>query len=268
MTPSRGSGLHRRIDAHFAAFRSSALGEILKRSAGDWKLYATVTGSALAMATNAAAGSVTYSGIQDVITTPPLASEHFPSSSRSAGVKLTGGPSFRIGVAQYASDFWQGLAGVNGNGKVNFLLSSKSSPFLEMLGAGATISASAKAGIFGAGPRPGFIGAQRVGSFMTYNSANVLVPVVLDTQIGWPASHTGFAGFSFSNGGQTNYGWVRLEYFEGADHLSNQIEAVDWAFTNGPITTPTPEPSTFALGLLAAGAVGVAALRKRRSARP
>jgi len=91
--------------------------------------------------------------------------------------------------------------------------------------------------------------------------------VVINNQSGWKASHTGFAGFSFTNGVQTNYGWVRLEFFEGGEHLANEIEAVDWAYTNGPTTTPTgaPEPSTFALALLAAGAAGVGALRKRRN---
>lgn len=158
-------------------------------------MYATVSGSALAMATNAAAGSVVYRGIQDVSTTPPLATENYPGSDKTAAVKLAG--------------------------------------------------------------------RQNVGSFLSVTSKGGLAPEVVNNQSGWKASHTAFAGFSFTNGGQANYGWVRLEYFEGVDHLANEIEAVDWAYTNGRITTPTgaPEPSTFALALLAAGA----ALRKGRS---
>ena len=143
------------------------MGEVLRCSGGNWKLYATVSGSALAMATNAAA-NVVYSGIQDISTAPPLATENYPGSEKTAAVKLTGGPSFKIGVTQFATDFWNGAAFVNGGGKVNFLRTSKSTHFLERLGPGALVSA--KAGIFGGFPFGTGVGKQNVGSFLTVTS--------------------------------------------------------------------------------------------------
>jgi MYXO-CTERM domain-containing protein len=51
---------------------------------------------------------------------------------------------------------------------------------------------------------------------------------------------------------------VKLEYFEGSNNLANQIEVL------GPEVSATPEPATGGLAILAAGAMGVIALRRRR----
>jgi len=91
---------------------------------------------------------------------------------------------------------------------------------------------------------------------------------------GWTAGNqTGFAAFKFSTAAKgTDFGWVRLKYTLGTNGLANAITAVDYAYDNTgasilagqKTSSATPEPSTAALALLAAGAAGVVALRRRR----
>jgi MYXO-CTERM domain-containing protein len=89
---------------------------------------------------------------------------------------------------------------------------------------------------------------------------------------GWTASMPGFGGFEISTANhKVEYGWVRLAFIEGQGGLPVGIEALDWAYDPsgapviaGQTSSPTPEPGTGALALLAAGAVGVSALRRRR----
>jgi uncharacterized protein (TIGR03437 family) len=58
MGAARKSGFDRRLEAYFATLRSSPAGALLKRRSGNWQIYAAVTGSALAMATNASAAII------------------------------------------------------------------------------------------------------------------------------------------------------------------------------------------------------------------
>src|SRR5580658_10112562 len=66
MCAARKPDLDRRLEAHFAALRSPSLKDVLKRSAGNWQLYAAVTGSAMAMVTSASAAMI-GSGIRDIM---------------------------------------------------------------------------------------------------------------------------------------------------------------------------------------------------------
>lgn len=80
----------------------------------------------------------------------------------------------------------------------------------------------------------------------------------------------GLAGVQFQIGGQTHYGWIRLQLdVSSSIGLPNQLTVRDWAYESIPGTaiaagSIVPEPSTFGLGCLAAGAAGVAALRRRK----
>src|SRR5580692_1800704 len=67
MSTARKFDLDRRLDAYFATLRSSNLRDTLKRSASNWQFYAAVTGSAMAMVTNASAAMIS-SGAPDVVT--------------------------------------------------------------------------------------------------------------------------------------------------------------------------------------------------------
>jgi uncharacterized protein (TIGR03437 family) len=72
MADAQKSDLEHRLEAYFATRRATSFKDILKRSAGNWQLYAAVTGSALAMVTNASAQMIA-SGVRGV-TADPVAS--------------------------------------------------------------------------------------------------------------------------------------------------------------------------------------------------
>jgi hypothetical protein len=257
MNYSRQIRLNERLDSHFA---------VLKTFPGisrNWQIYAAVTGSAMAMATSASAGSIVYAS--GPVTASVMSVMPGGSASSLKAVVLrnaTGAPigkSFAIGVKQEFFDSLGGTASVAGKGGLKFLHvpftgGNFSAAFpVKELGGGALISS--RAGKFGGSfGISGFVASER--------------PVQSGHMTGWPQSKQGFAGFSFTTGkGGTDYGWVRLEFTIGSNQVADTITALDWAYTNGPITSGssgTPEPSTFAMALLAAGAAGVGALRKRR----
>jgi hypothetical protein len=75
-----------------------------------------------------------------------------------------------------------------------------------------------------------------------------------------------FVGFEFQISGTTHYGWANVT-------LSSQTLVVnDWAYDNiagqsiqaGQTIVPEPAESALGLGLLALGAVGVSAYKRRR----
>lgn len=72
-----------------------------------------------------------------------------------------------------------------------------------------------------------------------------------------------FIGLQFPSGPGNYNAWVRVD----VNNSAGTFNVVDWAYENVPgqsiVTGVVPEPST--LGLLAAGAAGVAVLRRRRT---
>jgi len=82
--------LDHRLESYSATLRSSSLTDALKRRAGRWQLYAAVTGSAMAMATNASA-SIIGSGTRDIPAEPTpdfLASkQHLATSQNTPLIK-------------------------------------------------------------------------------------------------------------------------------------------------------------------------------------
>jgi hypothetical protein len=74
--------------------------------------------------------------------------------------------------------------------------------------------------------------------------------------------NSGTAVFSFKTAGAaTDYGWVSLKYTTN-NQFPTGITASDINYES----SSTPEPSTGALAILAAGAAGVTALRRRKKA--
>ncbi len=77
-----------------------------------------------------------------------------------------------------------------------------------------------------------------------------------------------YAGFQMPASKGGGLGWMRVEIFNGANGHPDEVEAIDGAYNDagGGITAgqgaTVPEPS--ALGLLAMGAMGVMAWRRRR----
>jgi hypothetical protein len=90
-----------------------------------------------------------------------------------------------------------------------------------------------------------------------------------------PGVVTGFLGIELPG---THYGWVQVRLTNDGD-LPNKLEILDWAYnsvageairagdyTPAQLPTDTPEPGTLGLAVLALGAAGVTAWRKRRDA--
>jgi PEP-CTERM motif len=88
----------------------------------------------------------------------------------------------------------------------------------------------------------------------------------------WTASVTAFAGLNYYPlaGAPGDKGWVRLHFSDNGSGVPTDITAIDWAFQFDPDKTikagqtsdTIPEPAT--LSLLALGAVGIGAMRRRR----
>jgi PEP-CTERM motif len=80
----------------------------------------------------------------------------------------------------------------------------------------------------------------------------------------WAGATNMYLGVVFNDPGNTYYGWVELS-FNGVATISG------WAYENTPGVGidagagAVPEPSTLALGLLALGSVGVAAMHRARN---
>jgi len=236
-----------RLNSYFANVKATNLADALKRSAANWQVYAAVTGSATAMATNASAGAIVYDNASVSATVSSLGATSVRNAT-NVGVDLPN-HFFGLGVKQgFAFGQPQGLAFISNPAAFSFLTAAG---FVQKLASNAAVS-----------------------SLGAFKQSTQLAIAHQPGGGGWSAGQTGFAGFRFTTSGmshQTDYGWVRLEYTEGTNGLAKSITAVDWAYdTSGaPITAGdvgAPEPSTTALAILAAGAAGVAALRRRRNA--
>jgi uncharacterized protein (TIGR03437 family) len=101
MGAPRKPDLDRRLDAYFTTLRTSSVKEALKRSAGNWHIYAAVTSSAVAMVTGASASTI-GSGIRDITTAPAasvrLAKQQLASSKHAPYPRLLN--SVRLAMAR------------------------------------------------------------------------------------------------------------------------------------------------------------------------
>lgn len=209
-----------------------------------WIQYTAAVGSALAMVTDAAAGSIKYSGIQDV-TAGENQIAQFSVGPASFLISALSNLPYGVGVFLTAGN----IAGILVNG----------SDGVRKLASGAAISAGA--GNFQAGFHTVKASSGGGGTGGTFN-----------------ASQPGLAGIRFNTGTFLNpmyhYGWVRLEYT--GTPSPDSITAIDWAYETavnekiaaGQTTelSSAPEPGTIAMSLLALGAAGVLALRRKRIA--
>ena len=224
-----------------------------KRSVADWRIYAAVTGSAMAMATNASAGVIYFN---QAVTAGPLASvamSNQETEQKDIALKNGAGGNIGVGFGVHVLQFWNsfgslgGTAYLAGSGGLKMLDSGRFR--LKKLASGANISAAAGGWVY----QTGRLAGQTATTGGLHNAS------------GWAANATGLAGFRFSTTNHAlDYGWVRLSYTLGSNSLANSITATDWAYesTGVPITagetasSSTPEPSTTALAILAAGAAG------------
>ena len=227
----------------------------------------------MAFATSASAGTIIWSGIQDVTAGPIASAQNSNRVASQQNIILINGVRFQIGVDQALGDgFKNGGAYLHGGFFTNAFLDTNVGSFARKLAAGSRISGGA--GRFG---NEGIVASQN--SFTQQFDAIKAAPLGQ-----FQPNSTGFVGFAFktqagtsatsfakATGAQTDYGWIQVKFTEGQNGLSNSLEAIDWAYdTSGNAITAgagasTPEPGTGALALLAAGAAGILALRRRKA---
>lgn len=249
------SQLDQRLSEYTAVTGIPAARKTAYRRTGNWPIYAAATGSALAMATGASASIIT-SGIV--------------SGDYPAGVSVNPlGPKTHIGLIPGLSVKLHALSSSTGAGPVVQLqveananiMFSKFSDAARNFGFGSPIAPGALP-TFGVGRTEivqAFFTGQPFGNFT--------------------AGKQGFIGLSFPDGhGNTDYGWMLLEFNDVAGKPFS-LEALAFGIDTNPGQTPgtlaagqinggfIPEPGTLSLALLAAGAAGVMALRRRRKQR-
>jgi hypothetical protein len=231
------------LDRYFEAAETT---RAVRRGAGlkDWAMYSAAAGSALVAAQGADA-AVVYSGVQNITLTAAGVSGGL---SQPVNLDGAGGPDATLGLG------WD----------LN-------------LGAGV---ATLRADLFGANPsfsnqvfRLGS-SADMPGYYAPGFNTGVLRYVLFGGLISgtWPGGHpistSGFAGIAFvDTGNNPHFAWLRLRLRNDANGAPDQLTLVDWAYEstpNAPIHVGSiPEPGS--LALLAAGAMGVAAFRRRRN---
>jgi hypothetical protein len=235
--------LQDQLESYSVASKALRMPDILK-SGGS--MLATVAGSALALATNANA-AIIYSGPQNITVSRPAG-----SGVSQAGFAV-GGASWRV----WASNF---NAGTNNQARAALIRFAAGERFMnasstlinaKKLASGAVISAGQAfwSGGGGADLRRKNNNAPLYGQFLN--------------------SSIGFVGIKFKISGSYHFGWIRAHANIGP---SNAVSAsvIDWAYNDVAGASIkagegiAPEPSTTAMALLAAGAAGVLAWRKRR----
>jgi hypothetical protein len=261
--------LNERIDAYAATARTG-LSARWKDMLGTWPVYAAAAASSLALTTKAEAGII-YSG-QKNLTISATVQHAFSTASQKISTAFPGLPMPKFGAevtdvfapvaTHYANRVGAAFIG-------NFAASTqafapgfqilRSASFAKNLGAGAMISAGA-----------GNFGRADIENWHK-NGANV------GATGQFPPTATGFVGVRIvtSNAHDTaDFGWIRLKVSDNGngDGAPHKVTLVDWAYNNTPNApiaagdtgVAVPEPSAMALALLASGAAGVLAWRKKQ----
>jgi len=252
-----GSPLDARLSDYASITRISATARTLYRRTGNWPVYAAATGSALAMATGASASIIT-SGIVSGI---------YPS-----GVSVSpGGPNTQLGLIPGLSVKIHALSSAAGPVVQLQLQASHAGPAQENIFF-SQFSDMAKNFGFESPIAPGLLPGSGVG-----HTENVQAFFTGNLYGNFVAGRPGFVGLSFSTGhGNTDYGWIELQFDNNKSGIPYYLEALAFGIDTNPGQTPgtllageidngfIPEPSTLSLAILASGAAGVMALRRRR----
>ena len=248
------------LKSRMQAYRQSAGARIAagcRDRFGNWFVYAAAAGSALALSSNASA-SIVYGTVNQSASITPLNGAIGENSAFAPTFNIDGVP-FGLAVFSARSQFGPGTHG-NGADALNQTLHDgleiNNSGALKRLASGDQVSAG----------KMSFLKASSLHGLALFGTSNGAASGT------WPKSQQGFAGIGIQKNGHTYLGWLRLEYFESNGAI-DKVEAFDYAYNTVPGgsiaagDTGVPEPSTAALTLLAAGAAGIAALRRRRAAK-
>lgn len=270
-----------RLRSRLNAYRETVAGaegpswpENWKDKLGNWQVYAAAAGSALAMASSASAGTITYGVLGVTASITPLATglklnsvNRLVNSNVGSRTQLK---SFMVNGAKLAIAVQSFRVPNTHSGSANAQMQAKTNGvngFVTQMGSLAKLASGAK------------ISQGNVKFLSTHG----FVPGGLAFEDGnhgmlsgnFAPSKTGFAGFGIHTaGGSDFFGWIRLEYMVSS-RGPDKIEAIDYAVNTvagasitagqGATSSAAPEPSTAAMALLATGAAGVLALRRRRA---
>jgi len=247
------------LDAYFAAVKPRTAD--WKDSLGTWPMYAVATGSALAFATSASASTIVYSGPVDrAISIVSSGALH-----HSAGMTVNiDGHNFTFHIHRTLHHIFYGGGSQRGSANMGgaSVLDDNFSHSARRLAYGAQISTGEP-----------FVGVFGANQFFFHKTGYFSGIPLTSTKGEWARSGIAFAGIRVQNGG-SDLGWIRIRL--GASNATsgyvNEVEVIDWAYNSAAgasITageTGLPEPTSRAMALLALGAAGVLAWRKRRPA--
>jgi hypothetical protein len=256
MSPTTRAPLDTKLDAYSDTVESVANSEGWRGRLGRWPVYAAATGSALAMATSADASII--HGFANVSVSVPRGNPI--STSDHQFFNIAGLGSLSIGIQyKHQPGVLYGTAYLTGSafGQSVFITSGPQS-LLRRVPPNAPIY-------------PGSL-------FNFVNSRgnlqmNRVLPIA-NVGGNFPSGVTGTAAFILdpsSASGGPYFGWIHLKWTSSlADGFPDTLYAYDWGVNNvawGPINAgelaAVPEPGTFGLALLASGAAGILAWRKR-----
>jgi hypothetical protein len=215
-----------------------------------WSVYAAATGATLAMASNADA-SIIYGVANVSASVTPNAARGFSSQ-----IFQIGGRTAVIEIEEFRTGGFRSIfAEVGGLGS-NLFFANRGSNLINFSQGQSILSAPAFARY---GVAKAILGSTGFGTFTAGNLAS---------------GKTGFAGFLLQNSSsQLDFGWLRIKVSDPTSvGYVTEIQALDWAYNDtafAPITAgegAVPEPGTAALALLATGAAGLLAWRRRRRA--
>jgi LPXTG-motif cell wall-anchored protein len=251
----------------------------------SWHTYAAVAGSALAMASNVSANTIVSSGAITNVFASAAEGHHtaaFTLDGKAFSLRLSHGSMAgqqtgiaALGHPQSAAIFWHEAFSTPAAGHMYGTSSG-----VKRLLSGAVISAHAGSAGHGTGRNvwdPTLFASWSVAGDAGFNFAGGAGMRRVGT---WQPGEVGFVGVELDSNGENYFGWLKLEYFQSEDGLPQSIELLAEAYnemagslimaghiSNDVPTGPpsgAPEPATAALGLLAAGAAGVLAWRRRR----
>jgi hypothetical protein len=216
----------------------------------NWSIYAGATASALAMSTSAHASIVYVNFDSKTVTVPHNVPPNWGTSNHT-NLNINGLGSLWMYIVFDGPPDPDGSVFLSQNGRPGVVRAGGVN--LKDFALNASITA-------------GMQFHQGVAELMSNANGNVYGVF----QDGVP----GFAGFQLSNG---DLGWVRLEWNDSTYHdgYPDHLIAIDAAYNDvagqsilaGQSTSAaTPEPGTMPLALLAAGAIGIAAWKRRRKA--
>jgi len=196
--------------------------------------YTLAAGAAASVAVQDADAAVVYSGLQNISVTQFNSQNLNLDGDAFADIKLKnyvfGGGNYQGATVNFAPGKLVGFTAGNN--------------YVTALTAGQSIDGSTLG--------PSFFGSLAYGA----SNPNAQFNNATDAYI----------GLSFPAGGNTYYGWVRVD----VNNAAGTFVIKDWAYENVPDAGilagagQVPEPAT--LGLLACGAAGIAAMRRQRSA--